>query len=51
MRLFDWMQILVSLKNEDVAVGFFGTFEKNFIGFDYDVGFLSGLTWHFLGNK
>ncbi len=45
------MQILVSLKNKDVAIGFFGTFEKNFIGFDYDVGFLSGFDLAFFGKQ
>jgi hypothetical protein len=37
------MKILVTLKDKDIAIRFFGTFEKDLIGFDDNVGFLCGL--------
>lgn len=45
------MEILVTLKDENVAIRFFGTFEKNFISFDDDVGFLCRFDSAFFGKQ
>jgi len=43
VRLVNWMQFLIPLKNENVAVLFLWAFEKDFIAFQLNVSFLSRL--------